>query len=220
MLTGKKIIVTGSNGALGKATVEAAQDYGGLVTGFDISYVKNNSYRRKVDLLSRQEVKREIDLLDQVDGLINVAGGFAMGNSTFEENSEEWTTMQDMNVNSLRNVLSTVVPRMVKAKRGSIVNIGAQAAMRGAAYMSSYIVAKSAVMRITESLSEEVNDYGINVNAVLPSIIDTPTNRAEMPEADFSTWVTPASIAQVICFLLSDQAKAINGALIPVSGTK
>ena len=75
-------------------------------------------------------------------------------------------------------------------------------------------------MRITESLSEEVNDYGINVNAVLPSIIDTPTNRAEMPEADFSTWVTPASIAEVICFLLSDQAKAINGALIPVSGTK
>ena len=220
MLTGKKIIVTGSNGALGKATVEAAQDYGALVTGFDISYVKNDSYWRKVDLLSRQEIKREVEELDRVDGLINVAGGFAMGNSTFEENSEEWTTMQDLNVNSLRNVLSTVVPRMVKAKRGSIVNIGAQAAMRGAAYMSSYIVAKSAVMRITESLSEEVNDYGINVNAVLPSIIDTPTNRAEMPEADFSTWVTPASIAEVICFLLSDQAKAINGALIPVSGTK
>ena len=143
-----------------------------------------------------------------------------MGNSTFEENSEEWTTMQDMNVNSLRNVLLAVVPRMVKAQRGSIVSIGAQAAKRGAAYMSSYIVAKSAVMRITESLSEEVNDYGINVNAVLPSIIDTPTNRAEMPEADFSNWVTPASIAEVICFLLSDQAKAINGALIPVSGTK
>ena len=220
MLTGKKIIVTGSNGTLGRATVEAAQGYGGLVTGFDISYVKNDGYMRKVDLLSRQEIKREVEALDQVDGLINVAGGFAMGNSTFEENSEEWIAMQDMNVNSLRNVLSAVVPRMVKAKRGSIVNIGAQAAMRGAAYMSSYIVAKSAVMRITESLSEEVNDYGINVNAVLPSIIDTPTNRAEMPEADFSTWVTPASIAEVICFLLSDQAKAINGALIPVSGTK
>ena len=220
MLTGKKIIVTGSNGTLGRATVEAAQGYGGLVTGFDISYVKNDGYMRKVDLLSRQEIKREVEALDQVDGLINVAGGFAMGNSTFEENSEEWIAMQDMNVNSLRNVLSAVVPRMVKAKRGSIVNIGAQAAMRGAAYMSSYIVAKSAVMRITESLSEEVNDYGINVNAVLPSIMDTPTNRAEMPEADFSNWVNPTSIAEVICFLLSDRSKAINGALIPVSGTK
>ena len=220
MLTGKKIIVTGSNGTLGRATVEAAQGYGGLVTGFDISYVKNDGYMRKVDLLSRQEIKREVEALDQVDGLINVAGGFAMGNSTFEENSEEWIAMQDMNVNSLRNVLSAVVPRMVKAKRGSIVNIGAQAAMRGAAYMSSYIVAKSAVMRITESLSEEVNDYGINVNAVLPSIMDTPTNRAEMPEADFSNWVNPVSIAEVICFLLSDRAKAINGALVPVSGTK
>ena len=220
MLTGKKIIVTGSNGTLGRATVEAAQGYGGLVTGFDISYVKNDGYMRKVDLLSRQEIKREVEALDQVDGLINVAGGFAMGNSTFEENSEEWIAMQDMNVNSLRNVLSAVVPRMVKAKRGSIVNIGAQAAMHGAAYMSSYIVAKSAVMRITESLSEEVNDYGINVNAVLPSIMDTPTNRAEMPEADFSNWVNPTSIAEVICFLLSDRSKAINGALIPVSGTK
>ena len=220
MLTGKKIIVTGSNGTLGRATVEAAQGYGGLVTGFDISYVKNDGYMRKVDLLSRQEIKREVEALDQVDGLINVAGGFAMGNSTFEENSEEWIAMQDMNVNSLKNVLSAVVPRMVKAKRGSIVNIGAQAAMHGAAYMSSYIVAKSAVMRITESLSEEVNDYGINVNAVLPSIMDTPTNRAEMPEADFSNWVNPTSIAEVICFLLSDRSKAINGALIPVSGTK
>ena len=80
MLTGKKIIVTGSNGALGKATVEAAQDYGGLVTGFDISYVKNDNYWRKVDLLSRQEIKREVEELDRVAGLINVAGGFAMGN--------------------------------------------------------------------------------------------------------------------------------------------
>ena len=106
MLTGKKIIVTGSNGALGRATVEAVQGYGGLVVGFDISYVKNDGYKRKVDLLSSQEIRREVEELDQVDGLVNVAGGFVMGNSTFEENSEEWMTMQDTNVNSLRNVLS------------------------------------------------------------------------------------------------------------------
>ena len=220
MLNNKKIIITGSNGALGMATFDAVRKYGGIAVGFDISYSENDELRRKVDLLSPRDIKREVEKLGHVDGLINVAGGFAMGRSTFEENSEEWKNMHDMNVNSLRNMLSAVVPKMLEARKGSIVNIGALSAARGLGHMSSYIAAKSTVMRITESLSEETKEYGVNANAVLPSIIDTPANRAEMPEADFSDWVSPASIAETICFLVSDLAKAINGALIPVTGTR
>ena len=103
---------------------------------------------------------------------------------------------------------------MLNNKAGSIVNVGALSAERGQDSMSAYVASKSNVMRITESLSEETKGKGINVNAVLPSIIDTPANREAMPDLDFRDWVTPASIAEVMCFLISDRAKAINGSII------
>jgi len=102
--------------------------------------------------------------------------------------------------------------------RGSIVNVGALGALKASGNMGAYAAAKSTVMRLTESLSEEVRRQGINVNAVLPSLIDTPRNRADMPEADFAQWVDPIDLAKVICFLASDDAKAVHGALIPVTG--
>ena len=101
---------------------------------------------------------------------------------------------------------------------GSVINVGAQGAIKGMANMGAYLSSKSVVMRLTESLSEEVKEKGVNVNAVLPSIIDTPRNRSDMPGADFSKWVHPEELANVVCFLGSDNAKAIHGALIPVVG--
>jgi NAD(P)-dependent dehydrogenase (short-subunit alcohol dehydrogenase family) len=111
-----------------------------------------------------------------------------------------------------------VVPVMRRARRGFIVNVGAMSALRGAAKMGAYIASKSALMRLTESMSAELREDGINVNAVLPSVIDTPANRQSMPDADPRRWVAPEALAAVIGFLASDDARPIHGALIPVTG--
>ena len=141
-----------------------------------------------------------------------------MGSLTHDAQSDEWERMQATNVTTLRNMVAAIVPIMLKRKSGSIVNVGALSALRGLAQMSAYIASKNNVIRITESLSEEVKHNGVNVNAVLPSIIDTPVNRKAMPDAEFSQWVESESVAEIMCFLASKNAKAIHGALIPIAG--
>ena len=123
-----------------------------------------------------------------------------------------------INVTTAKTIIAAVIPKMLKEGKGTIVNIGAIGGLAGAANMSAYSAAKSVVMNMTQSLSEEVKHQGVNVNAVLPSIIDTPANRADMPDATFEEWVTPTQLANVIGFLLSDDASGIHGALIPVKG--
>ena len=122
-----------------------------------------------------------------------------------------------INVETLRNAIIAAAP-VLKQQRGAIVNVGALGAVSGQAAMSAYGCAKSSVMRLTESLSEEMKAAGVNVNAVLPSIIDTPPNREGMPDADFAEWVSPEQLAEVMCFLASDAASAVHGALLPVKG--
>jgi len=141
-----------------------------------------------------------------------------MGDNAFDPASDQWERMFRINVDTLRNATMAAVPVLLGRGGGAIVNIGALGALSGQATMSAYCCAKSAVMRLTESLSEELRHKGINVNAVLPSIIDTPPNRAGMPDADFAQWVSPQQLANVICFLASDAASAMHGALVPVRG--
>jgi NAD(P)-dependent dehydrogenase (short-subunit alcohol dehydrogenase family) len=123
-----------------------------------------------------------------------------------------------INVRTLQNALRAAVPGMIACGRGSIVNVGALGALKGQGGMSAYTAAKSVVMRLTESLSAELKEQGINVNAVLPSLIDTPRNRADMPGADYARWVGVDDLAAVMCFLGSDAARAVHGVLLPVSG--
>jgi NAD(P)-dependent dehydrogenase (short-subunit alcohol dehydrogenase family) len=125
--------------------------------------------------------------------------------------------MFKINVDTMRNATMGAVPLLLRSG-GAIVNIGALGALTGQGAMSAYCCAKSSVMKLTESLSDELRHKGVNVNAVLPSIIDTPTNREDMPDADFSRWVSPAQLAEVLCFLACGAAGAIHGALIPVRG--
>jgi NAD(P)-dependent dehydrogenase (short-subunit alcohol dehydrogenase family) len=115
-------------------------------------------------------------------------------------------------------VATSVVPCMVAGGGGQIVTVGAMGALRGGAQMGAYAASKSALMRLTESMSAELKGHGINVNCVMPSIIDTPENRAAMTDADSSQWVAPQALAEVILFLASDAARAIHGACIPVTG--
>ena len=171
-----------------------------------------------VDLTDTAAVQACFAELGHFDALANIAGGFDMGPAVHATSDDQWDALFDINVTTLRRVLSAAVPALLAQGRGTIVNVGALGALRGVGNMGAYTAAKSVVMRITEALSDEVRQQGVNVNAVLPSLIDTPRNRADMPDADFSQWVAPQDLAAVVCFLASDDARAVHGALLPVTG--
>lgn len=226
-LAGKTVIITGANGGLGKTVADTARGYGAKLVLLDVSFsaeqLAGNSSsqgdirRFNVDLSSAKATRECIEQIGAFDAVFNLAGGFTMGPTVYETTDEEWDFLFKMNVSTMHNVVRAAVPKLLAQGRGAIVNVGALGALKGAGHMGAYCASKSVVMRLTESLSEEVKHKGINVNAVLPSLIDTPRNRADMPSADFSKWLAPADLANVICFLASDAARAIHGALIPVA---
>ena len=220
MLNDKVVIITGANGALGRAVVGAAIRQGASVIAFDRIFDgdRDGVQQVVVDLADMDAVAKAVQAIEVIDGLFNIAGGFAMGPAVHETQGSEWEAMFIMNVTTTRNMCTAVVPKMLKAGSGKIINVGALSAREGQGNMGAYCIAKSAVMRLTESMSKELRQQGVNVNAVLPSIIDTPTNRADMPDADHAKWVRPEDLAQVICFLGSDAARAVHGALLPVVG--
>ena len=142
-----------------------------------------------------------------------------MGPRLHETPPETWALMLNLNADSIVNVVRAVVPGMIAAGNGgAIVNVAAYSALSGKAQMGPYTAAKSAVIRLTETLSAELKGDGINVNCVLPGVIDTPENRAAMPEADPAQWVAPSALAAIIGFLASPAAKPIYGAALPVTG--
>jgi NAD(P)-dependent dehydrogenase (short-subunit alcohol dehydrogenase family) len=175
-----------------------------------------------LDLLDHESVDAAIRAararFGRIDVLCNIAGGFRMGAPVHQMPDKDWDSMMDINVRTMLNAVRAVVPQMIDGGGGKIVNIGAFAAQRGVAQMGAYVAAKSAVIRLTEAMAAELRDKNINVNCVLPAIIDTPENRAAMPKADPSRWVAPADLASVIVFLASDDARAIHGAALPVTG--
>lgn len=220
MLKNKRVVVTGANGALGRAVVDAAAEACAEIVGIDLEFEtpRDGVHCITADLTDTAAARAALSEAGAIDALLNIAGGFTMGPAVHETGDDDWDRMFGLNVTTLRNTVAATVPGMLERGRGSIVNVGALGAREGQAAMGAYCAAKSAVMRLTESLSAELRAEGINVNAVLPSIIDTPANRADMPDADFGKWVAPADLANVICFLASDAARAVHGALVPVRG--
>jgi len=221
MLKNLRVVITGAAGSLGQAAAAKAQQYGAHVIGLDIvdaTAMANTDEYRQLDLLDRQATLDCFASIGRIDALLNIAGGFAMGDLAFDPSSSQWDRMFRLNVDTVRNATMGAVPMLLEGGGGAIVNIGALGALSGQAAMSAYCCAKSSVMKLTESLAEELRHKGVNVNAVLPSIIDTAQNRKDMPDADFSRWVSPAQLAEVICFLASPAASGIHGALIPVRG--
>lgn len=230
-LKDKTLLITGAAGFLGKATASACAEAGATLVLLDVSeaalqaaYPDKDPRRLAlaVDLLDPSALSKAVDSavnrFNHIDGLCNIAGGFTMGTPAHETPATDWKQMWDINAQTLINTVQAVVPKMLQAGRGRIVNVGAGPGQKGMAQMAAYSVAKSAVIRLTEAMSAELRAQGINVNCVLPSIIDTPANRAAMPDADTSQWVTPQDLANVIRFLCSDDARAIHGAAIPVTG--
>lgn len=221
----RSVVVTGGFGVLGQAVSEAFAAAGDKVARIDFAPSPHNPVSGALDIGG-------VDLTDAaataaalgkiaaahggIDVLVNVAGGFTW--ETLEGGSiDAWARMQSMNLISNATITKLALGALAKSGAGRIVNIGAGAAIKAGMGMGAYAASKSGVHRLTEALAEEVAGQGITVNAVLPSIIDTPTNRADMPDADFSQWVQPGAIADVIQFLASDAARAITGALIPVT---
>jgi len=176
----------------------------------------------EVNLLNPESVGsaigKALERFGRIDVLCNIAGGFRMGPPVHETKDADWDFLFGLNARSVLNTCRAAVPAMLKGGGGKIVNIGAFAAQRGAANMGSYIASKSAVIRLTETMAAELREKNINVNCVLPTIIDTPENRLAMPNADPRRWVAPQDLAAVIVFLASDAARAIHGAAIPVAG--
>lgn len=220
-------MITGAAGNLGRAVASAFASAGASMIlmdrddkGLRSAYGDENERRRLVsaDLLDAASVARAVAASARIDVLCNIAGGFRMGQPVHETPEETWALMLDLNAKSVINTARAIVPRMLAAGSGKIINIAALAGLSGKANMGAYTASKSAVIRLTESMSAELRDRGINVNCILPSIIDTPQNRADMPGADPRRWVAPEALADVILFLASDAARAIHGAAIPVTG--
>ena len=219
MLKNTRIIVTGANGNLGMKTVSKAAGYGANVVGIDKKKDDNNATNViNIDLTKVDAIENLVSSVGTIDALVNIAGGFVADTGIKKTDLQNWDNMMEMNVTTLRNMVSVVLPIMKAQKKGKIINIGALSAINGKAGMSAYTCSKSIVSRLTESLAEELKDQNINVNAILPAIIDTPENRNEMPNENYKNWVSTDDLAEVICFLCSERAKAINGALIPVAG--
>ena len=216
--TGKRVLVTGSAGVAGRAVASAFQAAGATVTGVDI--VDDEAPWRTIvaDLIDPEGAASAVAQAGVIDVLANIAGGFTMGDDIVGTTDDTWDFMMNLNARTALNMCRAAVPGMVSNGAGKIVNVGARGALRGAAVMGAYIASKSVVIRLTETLSDELKRKGINVNCILPSIIDTPRNRADMPRAKFAEWVSPEAIADVVLFLASPAADAIHGASIPVEG--
>jgi len=224
-LEGSCIVVTGAFGTLGQALVRAALDAGLRVGAIDHAPVPAGFPATHalggIDLGDTTAASAAIDAaasaLGGLDGLVNVAGTFRW--ETLEAGSlETWDLLYRVNLRTAAAASKAALPHLGRSRAGRIVNIGAAAANRAAAGMGAYAASKSGVARLTEALAEELKDTAITVNAILPSILDTPPNRADMPKADFARWVKPEQLADVVLFLLSDRASAITGALLPVTG--
>ena len=225
------IMITGAAGNLGQAVSAAFAAAGANLVLLDLNDAAlakvpvdgaGDVLRQRVDLSDPASIaaatKAAVARFQRIDALANLAGGFQMGDKAHELTADKWNFMMELNAGSVLRMAHEVVPHMLKAGGGRIVNIGAYSALGGKAEMGAYIASKSAVIRLTETMAAELRAHNINVNCVLPSIIDTPQNRAAMPKTDPKKWVAPEALADVLLFLCSPAARAIHGAAIPVVG--
>jgi len=223
-MTGRNFVVTGAAGALGSVVCARLAEDGnrlaaigrGAAEGLpECAEVRLGGVDLTDEAATAEAFASAAERLGRLDGLVNAAGGFAW-ETVAEGSVETWDRLYTLNLKTALNACRAVLPWL--GEGGSIVNIGAASAGRAERGMAAYAASKSAVARLTEGLAAEFKGRRIRVNAVLPSIIDTPANRAGMPDTDPSKWVTAAELAEAIAFLLSDSASGVTGALLPVTG--
>ena len=220
------ILVTGASGGLGRVVTKAFLDAGATVAGVFRSGASPVSHERffsiYADLAVPEEaaaaVERASSQAGRLDALIHLVGGFAGGQPVAGTDDATWKRMLDLNLNSAFYIMRAALPVLVAAGRGRIVAVGSKTAVEPVAKLSAYGVSKAGLVALVRTIALELRGTGVTANAVLPSVIDTPANRAADPSADFSRWVAPESIAGLILWLASDAAADVNGAVIPIYG--
>ncbi len=223
-------IVTGGTGGLGAAVVKRLLDDGWrLVVPWIVESELERVDRREglelvqADLFEPGSVEKVVRLAAgdagaQLRGIVNLVGGFAVGGRVHETPVEEFEAMFRLNLRATYLVVSAGLPQLIDAGGGSIVCVGTRAALQPFPGAVGYVASKAAVIAFAQAVAVEYKDDGVRCNAILPSVIDTPANRASMPKADFDRWVKPAEIAGVIAYLLSGDSIPTSGAAMPVYG--
>jgi NAD(P)-dependent dehydrogenase (short-subunit alcohol dehydrogenase family) len=229
----KVAMVTGAAGNVGRAVAAAFAAHGARLVLVDLDEDALAAARADLpgdasvlcvtaDLIDPGSVSNAVERarvhFGQIDMLANIAGGFTMGPPMHETPDRDWDFMMNLNARSVFNTCRAVVPHMLGRGSGRIINVSARAAREGKANMGPYCASKAAVITLTESLAAEHKHNNINVNCILPGTVDTPQNRAAMPDADHRKWVPPAALADVVVFLASDAARCVTGAAVPVYG--
>jgi NAD(P)-dependent dehydrogenase (short-subunit alcohol dehydrogenase family) len=228
------VMVTGASGNLGVATARAFQQRGyksvlvdrsldRLAKVFpDLVNSKDHLLVGGIDLTSAEAMERlvsdVVDRLGRVDVLVNTVGAWRGGKPVHEASLDDWDFLFEANLRTTLVACRAVAPRMLQQRFGRIINVASRDALKGSGGYAAYSASKSAVIRLTESLADELKAFDVTANCILPSTIDTPPNRAAMPKADFTKWVEPAALADVILFLGSDAGRAVTGASLPVFG--
>ncbi len=221
------VLITGASGGLGEVVTQRFLAEGAAVAGVARSWqaapaAGNRFMPIRADLTAANNaedvVRQVVERWGRIDALAHLVGGFAGGEPVARTGDEVWERMLSLNLRAANSIFRAVLPPMLERGRGRIVAVGSRAGAEPAARLGAYSASKAALHALVRCLAEEVKDTGITVNAVLPSVIDTPANRAAMPGADASRWVRPESIAELIVWLASDAAADINGALVPVYG--
>lgn len=235
-LSGKVAVVTGATGALGRVVTKMLLSENAHVVstfrsddkrselGDFVGEGSNLLTSIQVDVTDEKSVQAMFqkvnDMYGRVDILLNIVGAYKGGADVADTRESDWDFMLNVNLKSAFLCCKTALQYMQKQNYGKIVNVASRTAIekRYRSKSGAYAVSKAGVIVLTETVAEEVKKYDINVNCIMPSTIDTPDNRRNFPDADFSKWVKPDLIAKVILFLVSDDSKIISGASIPVYG--
>jgi len=228
------VIITGAVGNLGVATARAFQNVGARTVLVDRSPNRAREVFKDIADSTDHWLATGVDLTDsasldklieqtlsrfgRIDALVNTVGGYRGGKPVHEADLTDWDFLFNVNVRTTLLCCRAVIPQMLRQKQGKIINVASRDGLNGTAGYAAYSASKSSVLRLTESLAQELKLSDINVNCIMPGTIDTPQNRSAVPDGDYRKWVEPAAIADVILFLASDAARCINGAAVPVYG--
>ena len=223
------VLVAGGTGALGGAVLHELLDAGHPLTATWVVERERDRVREELgdregltlvqaDLMDPDAVAAAVDSVDDLGAVVNLVGGFASGPRVHETDPDDWEKLLRLNLRPGFLLARAAMPRLIERGGGAYVGVSARPALRPFPGAAAYVTSKAAVLAFVQALDADYRADGVRANAVLPSVIDTPANRAATPDADFSNWVQPLEIAKVIRFLVSDDSAVMGGAAVPVYG--